>query len=102
METSRNACFNCTKSYLNCLNTCPLSPMKQGYAKASENQSLGKKPVYNCKRGALCPVCDGELYPKFLYVRRLKHQEIRIREKTPYCKHCGHALDWGEESEDTE
>ena len=82
---------------MNCLNTCHLSPMKRDCTQASMNQELGKKPVYNCKRGALCPVCDGELYPKFLYVRRLKRQEIMIEEKTPYCKHCGHALDWGEE-----
>lgn len=100
METSNTACFNCTKAYLNCLNSCPNSPMKQGSTKV--HQVVGKKPVYNCNRGALCPVCDGELYPKFLCVRRFKHEEIRIEEKTPYCKHCGHALDWGKESEDTE
>ena len=62
--------------------------------KALEKQ-IPKKPVYNCIRRALCPVCDGELYPKFLYVRRFKHQEMRIEEKMPYCKHCGQALDWG-------
>jgi RNase P subunit RPR2 len=62
-------------------------------------ETVGKKPVYNCIRGALCPVCDGELYPKFIYVRRFKHEEIRIEEKTPFCKHCGHALYWGKESE---
>ena len=64
-------------------------------ANALEKQTTPKKPVYNCNRRALCPVCDGELYPKFLYVRRFKHQEVRIIEQTPYCKHCGQALDWG-------
>ena len=58
-------------------------------------KQLPKKPVYNCIRRALCPVCDGELYPSFLYVRRFKHHEMRIEEKMPYCKHCGQALDWG-------
>ena len=61
----------------------------------SLEKQMPKKPVYNCIRRALCPVCDGELYPKFLYVRRFKHQEMRIEEKMPYCKHCGQALDWG-------
>lgn len=100
METSGAACFNCTKAYLNCLNSCHNSPMKQGSTKVY--QVVDKKPVHNCVRGALCPVCDGELYPKFLYVRRFKHEEIRIEEKTPYCKHCGHALNWGKESEGEE
>lgn len=71
-------------------------------AKNALEKQIPIKPVYNCTRRALCPICDGELYPKFSYVRRFKRQEIRIEEKTAYCKHCGHALDWGKESEDTE
>ena len=97
MKSNETDCFNCNKAYLNCLSSCPNSPMEQGSSKVY--QVVGKKPVYNCVRGALCPVCDGELYPKLLYVRRFKHKEIRIEEKTPYCKHCGHALDWSKESE---
>ena len=70
------------------------------FRKSLEKSRIRQKPVYNCKRGALCPVCDGELYSKFLYVRRFKQQEIRINERARYCKHCGCVLDWGE-SEDT-
>ena len=60
--------------------------------KKSEDQA--KKPVYNAKRGALCPSCDGELYMRILYCRRFRREEIKIEEKTPFCKWCGQRLDW--------
>lgn len=53
-----------------------------------------RAPVYNVKRGALCPSCDGELYTRILQCRRFRSEEIKIKEQTPFCKWCGQALDW--------
>lgn len=51
-------------------------------------------PKYNARRGALCPACDGELYIRVLRCGILRRDEIKIEEKTPFCKWCGQALDW--------
>ena len=59
------------------------------------------KPVFNAKRGALCPACDGELDIRVLYCRRFRREEIRIKETAPYCKWCGQRLDWREHDTST-
>ena len=58
------------------------------------DKPLPMAPKYNVKRGALCPSCDGELDMRILRCGLFRRDEIKIREKAPFCKWCGQAIDW--------
>ena len=66
-----------------------------------------------------CPLIDDEFcavklpHYALALIKAISEENERLRwgrylrclistAKTSYCKHCGHALDWGKESEDTE
>ena len=67
---------------------------KIGEPTGEADKPLPMAPKYNVKRGALCPSCDGELDMKILRCGLFRRDEIKIREKAPFCKWCGQAIDW--------
>ena len=67
---------------------------KIGEPTGEADKPLPMAPKYNVKRGALCPSCDGELDMRILRCGLFRRDEIKIREKAPFCKWCGQAIDW--------
>lgn len=59
---------------------------EKGFADGVASRKEPMRVLYKCGIGAVCPRCDGELYP--LVNRK------RIEEKTPFCKHCGQAIEY--------
>ena len=70
-----------------------------GVTFAEDNNVPCKKPVlYSVTRGALCPVCDGNLDIKITVKKFLRKEKcVTLRQQSNCCKHCGQPLDWGNE-----
>lgn len=73
--------------------------ISHGVTFAEDNNVPCKKPVlYSVTRGALCPVCDGNLDIKVTVKNFLrKEKSYTLRQQSNCCKHCGQPLDWGNE-----
>lgn len=61
------------------------------------NVPIKKAVLYNVERGALCPTCDGNLDFKLTVKTFFRKNNYILRHQSNCCKHCGQALDWGNE-----